>query len=77
MSDSTRMAEASAALIGEFRGREVSLAAACVKAKTLRMERFDLMNEWTQLILANNFEDIAIRATRIAEIDRELARIGQ
>ena len=61
---------------GRFSAHDAQLAANRILGAELRAEKADLMVDWAQLVAAMDFEEIAARAKRLAEIGRELTRMG-
>ena len=64
-------------LEGQFAAMDAAMAEGRMRADKLRTERAALMLDWNVLIAAYDFDTIAQRAGRLAEIGRDLARIGQ
>ncbi len=54
----------------------VRLAESQRKAEELRDERAALMRDWHALVGSYDFDAIAARTKRLAEIDHELMRMG-
>ena len=55
---------------------DVAMKAGRASCAALRDERETLMSDWGDLVASQDFVQIGIRAKRMAEISRELARLG-
>ena len=65
-----------AAATGRFSAHDARLSANRILGAELRAEKVRLMADWPALVTAQDFEQIAIAAGRLAEIERELTRMG-
>lgn len=70
------MAAGAKMLTDGFRRGDEALARNRIAAGELRTERDALKAGWTDLIQAGDHDEIARRSMRLAEIGRELVRLG-
>jgi hypothetical protein len=63
-------------ILAGFNRVDQALARYRIAADELRTERDMLKSGWTDLIQAGDHNEIARRSMRLAEIDRELVRLG-
>ena len=72
----SRRIAALAAAQGRFSAHDAQLAANRILGAEMRAERARLMTDWPGLVATQDFAAIATAAGRLAEIERELARMG-
>lgn len=63
-------------LVSQFAAADSAMAMHRVYADALRAERVTLMADWSELVASRDFDAIGVRSNRLAEIVREIAKLG-
>ena len=65
-----------AELVAKFTAADAAIKAGHESCRDLRLERARLMEGWADLVATGDHAEIARRSDRLADIGRELVRLG-